>query len=386
MRRLPYLLIALGGGLLLLGFGFYRQNLSRIDISPTQPVPPKVAAQVTIQLPLPTADPATASPTETPPPPATRTPQPTRATPTITAVPAIPFEERFGVTVANGYLREAEAAGLRYGSVLNWQISTAPRPNYWQMLRLSEAGVQQNWQEIEQAIAANPGAFWVIGNEPDVTVQDNVTPERYAEIYHEAYTFIKTRDPQAQIVIGGVTQPSPLRQIYLERILVHYQELYGEPMPVDVWNVHAFILNEERNGWGAGIPPGINVDEGERLDLQEHDDMERFTRQIVEFRRWMVEWGYQDRPLVISEYGILMPPDYGFDAQRTALFLQNTLEFFVTAQDETIGFPQDDFRLVQWWFWYTVYDTPEWFPAGNLYDPDLDELTPAGEAYADYLR
>ena len=52
----------------------------------------------------------------------------------------------------------------------------------------------------------------MIGNEPDVRWQDNVTPERYAEIYHDIYTFIKERDPGAQVVIGGVAQSTPLRR------------------------------------------------------------------------------------------------------------------------------------------------------------------------------
>ena len=31
-------------------------------------------------------------------------------------------------------------------------------------------------------------------------------------------------------------------------------------MPVDVWNVHNFVLREERGSWGVDIPPGIPDD------------------------------------------------------------------------------------------------------------------------------
>lgn len=51
-------------------------------------------------------------------------------------------------------------------------------------------------------------------------------------------------------------------------------------MPVDGWSIHNFILNEVScdydpgNCWGAGIPPGINADVGEVLDVQDNDNMD----------------------------------------------------------------------------------------------------------------
>ena len=84
-------------------------------------------------------------------------------------------------------------------------------------------------------------------------------------------------------------------------------------MPVDVWNIHAFILNERSctyfpdDCWGADVPPGIDAPEGMRYGVQDNDNLVIFKQFIVDFRQWMADRGYKERPLIITEYGVLMP-------------------------------------------------------------------------------
>jgi hypothetical protein len=224
--------------------------------------------------------------------------------------------------------------------------------------------------------------LWLIGNEPDVKWQDNVTPGVYAQAYHDLYVQLKSRDPTCQVAIGGVSQPTPLRLRYLDLILEAYQTRYGEPMPVDVWNVHNFILREERGSWGVDIPAGIDEDSGRLYEIADHDDLEIFQRQIVDFRRWMAAQGQQDKPLIVTEYGILMPAEYGFPEEGVEAFMLATFEFFRTATDSELGYPADGYRLVQRWCWYSLYDPR--YPTGNLLDPEDRTLTPLGEAFAAY--
>jgi hypothetical protein len=101
--------------------------------------------------------------------------------------------------------------------------------------------------EITRSAAANPGALWLIGNEPDIVWQDNATPEEYAHAYGILHAAIKKADPTARVAIGGVSQPTPLRLAYLDRVLAAYEAQFGADMPVDVWNIHAFVLREEHN-------------------------------------------------------------------------------------------------------------------------------------------
>ena len=353
----------------------------------------------------------TAAPVELPP---TATPAPTAVPPTATAVPAqrepqpqpsatpsaaplgppaatvtLPRgRERFGVGVATGGLTGFPMEQLGIGWYLDWWVRENPaRPagiDFWQMVRVSEEGYRPPADAIRRAAAANPGSFWLIGNEPDVRWQDNTTPERYAELYHELYHLLKDADPTARVVIGGVSQPTPLRLAYLERVLDTYSQRYGQPMPVDVWNVHGFILREERDSWGVDIPPGMDVDTGMLYEIDDHDDLEIFGRQILEFRRWMARHGQREKPLVVSEYGILMPADYGFGPDEVRAFLEGSFDFFLTTTDGEVGYPRDGNRLVQWWCWYSLAAPDDYYPTGNLFDPATREMTPLGEAFAGY--
>jgi hypothetical protein len=296
-----------------------------------------------------------------------------------------------GVPVEGGSIADYPVQGLGIGWYLNWGVEVSPtRPGglaFWQMVRVSGsqargAGYRPDAGTIQAAAAANPGSTWLIGNEPDVAWQDNTTPERYAELYHELYQLIKSIDPTCQIAIAGISQPTPLRLAYLEQVLDAYRDRYGQPMPVDVWNVHGFVLREERDSWGVGIPPGSDATAGVLYEIEDHGDLEAFQNQIVAFRRWMAEHGQRDRPLVLSEFGILMPADYGFGPVQVQAYLYATLDYLSTATDEQIGYPQDGHRLVQWWAWYSLADTV--YPTSSLFDPETKALTDLGRAFTVY--
>lgn len=239
--------------------------------------------------------------------------------------------------------------------------------------------------ETVKAIAqADPGALWLVGNEPDVAWQGNATPEQYAGVYHELYLALKEADPSAQVAIGGVSQPTPLRIAYLDRVLQAYRSRFGEAMPVDVWNVHAFILREEADSWGVGIPPGMGAGPGELYEIADHVAMDIFRVQIVRFRQWMADRGFRDKPLIVSEYGVLMPESYGFPPEVVTSFLVDTFDYFLTARDPATGFPEDDNRLVQAFCWYSAADTT--YPTPNLFDPETRAVTPAGEMFRAYVE
>ena len=168
---------------------------------------------------------------------------------------------------------------------LGWYLDWAARPDpfrssqaeYMPMIRLRDGGTYfPSGDALLAAIDAQPGALWHIGNEPDVKWQDNTPSDLYAQLYHELYHLLKTRDPSCRVAIGGVSQPTPLRLAYLDQVLAAYEAQYGEPMPVDVWNVHNFILREERDSWGVGIPPGIDAEEGLLYEIADHDDLTIF--------------------------------------------------------------------------------------------------------------
>lgn len=330
---------------------------------------------------VPTAPPLSSTPQET------RMPQAEVLLPSLSTVPDNALE-RFGMGVPNPRLFKREVAEkLGLGWYLAWKTFENPRQpggvEFWQMIRVREEGFRPNKATIQRVIQANPGATWLIGNEPDVIWQDNVTPARYAEWYHELYYLLKEADPTCQVAIGGVTQPTPLRLQYLEMVLSFYQTRYGEVMPVDIWNIHNFILREERGSWGVDIPPGLTVNQGILYELDDHDDLEVFKAQIINFRQWLADRGQRDKPLIVSEFGILMPEDYGFGPERVQRFLYGTYEFMLTATDEQLGYPADDNRLVQRWAWYSLGDRR--YPTGNFIDFATGDLTSLGQAHQKFI-
>jgi len=283
--------------------------------------------------------------------------------------------DRFGVDVRRkfGTIADFDVAALHIAWYSDWGARLHPlRPGgieYAQLIWTAEGDIchpetLEALQELDPLgpfVDANPGSLWMIGNEPECIHQGNSTPEQYAELYHRLYTYIKGRDPTAQIAIGGVVQPTPLRLEWLDRVLGHYQSTYGQRMPVDVWNIHNMILPEVRGGWGCEIPRGLSADSGRLYTVNDNDNMDYFAQQIVDFRTWMRDRGQRDKPLIISEYGVLMPVEYSFPAERVNAFMNATFDYLLTATDEQIGYPLDENRLVQRWLWYSLNDQP-WNP------------------------
>ncbi len=289
-------------------------------------------------------------------------------------------------------------------------------------------------------IAANPGAVWIVGNEVDrVQWQDDLMPEIYAVAYHDAYQFIKSQDPTAQVAVSALVQVSPGRLQYLDKVVAAYRERYGSPMPVDAWTFHAYIFPErnedyytpDANGnpvldpesgkpvfaWIAnGTDPALALKKPfwkrplaeqltlcERSDyscIYEHDKIDLFAQQVIDMRTWMKANGYQRTPLLLTEWSLLyeykvaagtgecsVKDEFGncFTPARTTEFLRRSVQYMETASDPNLGYPLDNNRLVQQWSWFAMDDLGGGiFTDGNpslLVDPDSGNLTQAGEEF-----
>lgn len=301
--------------------------------------------------------------------------------------------ERFGFGAVGG-ITDFDVAQLHAGWYVNWgptsELTHWAGLEFMHIVRVKE-GQEPSKASLTPIVESNPGATWLIGNEPDTCYgQDCRTPAEYAQIYHEWYTFLKEKDPTCQVAVGGVVQPTPLRLQYLDMILSCYQSFYGEKMPVDVWNIHNFILREEAGSWGCGIPPGINATSGRLYEVQDHDRMDIFQQQIRDFRQWMKARGEQNKPLIISEYGILIPERWDivpyFDEERVRNFMVNTFNYMNSAADGSLGHPADGNRLVQRWAWYSLNDEnfEGYNVRSNLFDPTTKAIRPLGQAFGNY--
>jgi hypothetical protein len=310
-----------------------------------------------------------------------------------------PYEnsrDRFGFD--SGPVSDYDVSLLNAGWYSNWGAGVAPsHPDqlaYVQLVRFS-AGSDPRDPElvtfspgkatIAKIAAANPGSLWLLANEPDSVYQGApIYPEVYAVVYHNLYEYIKGLDPSALIANGGIVQPTPCRLTYLDIVWDTYLDTFGEPMPVDVWNIHAFILREVYNSWGASTPPGVDRNCAMDYTVEQADDMDIFVDNLKDMRAWMKDKGQQNKPLIISEYGVLWPAWYApqFDAQRVSQFMTRTFDLFLYETDPEIGYPADDYRLVQAWAWYSLSDDRQY--NGYLFRSSSKAISAMGQAFADY--
>ncbi len=346
-----------------------------------------------------------------------------RAGPASQANPSL--NHRFGLGVSSHPIESYgldQLAQLRAGAYTRWQTFASPaRPlgmEYIQGVRVKQRKdspqydasytvpytytISPTWDTLRDHVRANPGALWFIGNEIErvdwpTGHQDECLPEVYAEVYHEAYTRIKGWDPTAQVAIGAVCQVTPLRLEYLDRVLAAYRARYGTQMPVDVWNIHSYVLRERRyydgcpDCWGIDVPAGSSAAAGRLYDIRDSDNLSVFKEQVTTFRRWMRDHGERDKPLMLSEVGVLMPywvedeDGRTFTPERVRDFMYGAFDYVQTATDPDLGCPADKDRLVQRWVWFSLDADPEVF-GGGLFDPATRQMTPLGRYWAAYVH
>ena len=315
--------------------------------------------------------------------------------------------QRFGVGLAGGQITDYDVGSLHIGWYSDWSTQLVPlQPGgirYAQLVPVKAREYPTNTLHLTETVRANPGSLWVVGNEPEAVYnQGNRTPQQYAEIYHNVYTIVKGNDASAWVAIGGVIEPTALRQKWLDRVLNEYESRYGTAMPVDVWNIHVQILPEKAGSWGAEIPVGLTETQGNLFDFSDDNFSANanpvFFRQLVtQFRQWMKDRGFQNKPLIISEYGVLFPSDYAAGGGRVIGdqgvidFMHATFSFLLDTRDPALGYPADDGCLVQQWLWYSLNGHPFDDATGRGFNGalfshlDPARITPFGTAFRQHI-
>jgi len=144
-----------------------------------------------------------------------------------------------------------------------------------------------------------------------------------------------------------------------------YLRRYRTPMPVDVWHIHTYLGPEKRNDWGIDIPAGIDADVGMFYfngDWQKrvlvNKDFSYVPGLVRDLRAWMKERGQQNKPLIISEFGVTMP-DWVMEGEFTPEKIRDEymypgLPYMLDATDPDLGYPADEYRLVQSTWWWSL--------------------------------
>jgi hypothetical protein len=264
----------------------------------------------------------------------------------------------------------------------NWVDGTVTNPatgetiEYMPLVGGWGPGVHPSIAQIQSRVTANPslypdGTTWLIGNE--IIWDDQRTPTQYTQDYHAFYYGIKGINPTYKVANGSV-----ITSVYynragftgtpyelLDAIRDAYLSLYGEPWPVDVWNIHPYVWTQ------ATV----------QLELAD------FENQLHTFRNYMASIGEQDKPLIITEYGLLNYHDESWMIN----YLLGSFEILLS-RGHPNGMPDDEGRLVQRWAWF-VNNNHVWQAGGPvqwthcaLYNGDMFDIRPLGQAYASHPK
>ncbi|HSN77070.1 MAG TPA: CARDB domain-containing protein, partial [Anaerolineae bacterium] len=123
--------------------------------------------------------------------------------------------------------------------------------------------------------------------------------------------------------------------------------------------------------------------------LDDHDNIDLIKQQTRNFRQWMADHGQRNKPLINTEYGILMTEDLGFDYPRVRTFMLNSFDTFLNDMiDPALGYPADGNRLLQEWYWFAL--AIEEFEGRTthtgLFDTNTRAIKPLGTDFANYVQ
>lgn len=203
-------------------------------------------------------------------------------------------------------------------------------------------------QRLLRALEEHPESWWLVGNEPNDPHQDNLSPGAYAAFYRR---FLETAQRARRPYFVATAGIANADWRWAQRFRDSYRAQFGEAPRVDAWNIHNYVLEPDRDP----------------LDVAE------FRRRILAFREWMARVGEGDKPLFLTEFGVLYSTGRDgepLDPARVEAFIHETVGWLAATEH------------VQCWAWFANRTAGQF--NGDLYD-EQDRLTRYGVAYRDAI-
>jgi hypothetical protein len=134
------------------------------------------------------------------------------------------------------------------------------------------------------------------------------------------------------------------------------------------------------------VPRELWCSRGHYFSQLDQARVDEYIRLLVEFRQWMKDRGFQNKPLIVTEMGVLAQTPEGscqgcFSHVTINQFMYETFQYMMETKDPDIGCPLDGYRLVQRWTWYALNPTLNF--NGYLFDTQ-GQLTDFGLNFANY--
>ena len=216
--------------------------------------------------------------------------------------------------------------------------------------RLYMVEANSDWGTAPEIARQHPGEWWQFGNEPNDPNQDDLSPNEYATRYHAFYFTLKAADSTASIVPAGIANAETR---WADAFREAYHRRFGRYPSVDGWSIHNYLLDSCAGALDTNV----------------------FESRIVAFRDWMARAGAADKPLLLTEYGVL----YGNGCCGCPLIADEDVANFM--RETTLWLKGS--QLVQGWAWFTVN-------SGGRYNGDLfgadSGLTHVGATWRDLIQ
>ncbi|MDE2767220.1 MAG: glycosyl hydrolase [Chloroflexota bacterium] len=188
--------------------------------------------------------------------------------------------------------------------------------------------------ELRAKAARHPGTAWAIGNEPNTSLQDDLSPQAYAAFFDRVVTAIREGDPSARIVAPntlnfdfrcrGCAGDDLTGREWIDGFRAAYRELRGGEPPIDIWGIHAYEID-----W---IDPPMTDASVLQAQLE---DLRAYLNKIPAHRGspiWLTEfaiiWGYDDWRFSEGPDGeLLVAPAGRFRSDLIEAFLAEALDW-----------------------------------------------------------
>ena len=269
-------------------------------------------------------------------------------------------DRRYGVIAlhkhAAGSVRNVlSRTGAR--SYLDYSADVSGAPPGAEKVAVVRPGNEPSVAELRARAARHPGAAWVIGNEPNTGLQDNLSPRAYAAFFDRVVTAIRAGDPSARIVAPntlnfdfrcrGCAGDDLTGREWIDGFRAAYRELRGVEPPIDIWGIHAYEID-----WLDPPMTDVSVMQAQLEGLRTYLDAipEQRGRPI-----WLTEfaiiWGFDDWRFTEGPDGeVLVAPAGRFRADLIEQFLVEALDWLET-RGRQLG--------VERWFVFADHGIPD---------------------------
>ena len=269
-------------------------------------------------------------------------------------------DRRYGVIAlhkhAAGSVRNVlSRTGAR--SYLDYSADVSGAPPGAEKVAVVRPGNEPSVAELRARAARHPGAAWVIGNEPNTGLQDNLSPRAYAAFFDRVVTAIRAGDPSARIVAPntlnfdfrcrGCAGDDLTGREWIDGFRAAYRELRGVEPPIDIWGIHAYEID-----WLDPPMTDVSVMQAQLEDLRTYLDAIPSQRgRPIWLTEFAIIWGFDDWRFTEGPDGeVLVAPAGRFRADLIEQFLVEALDWLET-RGRQLG--------VERWFVFADHGIPD---------------------------